>query len=170
MFFNFFFKFGLELEKHIRVFMTIGQRLKNVRGNILQKELARRLGVHVNTLAGYERDQKQPDADYLNRVLAMFPEISPEWLLTGAGLMKRVLPYGQAGNGNGMIQGDDNELHIEIHAEHPMRRDADRAMEHLLTYASDPLMTLMVGKFSKLSEPQKYDVLKYMAELEKAEG
>lgn len=45
--------------------------------------------VSKNTLVAYEKDERCPGADFLNKLLQLFPEINPTWLLTGEGEMKR---------------------------------------------------------------------------------
>ncbi|MDQ5987987.1 MAG: hypothetical protein CSYNP_03740 [Syntrophus sp. SKADARSKE-3] len=65
--------------------MSISKRLKNIRGKMTQREFADTLSVHTNTVARYERGERLPDADYLERVYKRF-SISPEWLLTGIGI------------------------------------------------------------------------------------
>ena len=52
-------------------------------------ELAQDLGVHKNTLGNYEKGLRVPDAVFLNKLLEVFPEIDPEWLLTGQGAKLR---------------------------------------------------------------------------------
>lgn len=68
--------------------MTIGNRLKIVRGDMNQYEFAEALSVHPNTVARYERGERLPDAEYLERVYKRF-SVSPQWLLTGKGLMRK---------------------------------------------------------------------------------
>ncbi len=62
--------------------MRLGERLKIVRGGKTQKELAAEMGVNVNTYAMYERDERSPDAKFLESLCRKF-EINPEWLLLG---------------------------------------------------------------------------------------
>ncbi|GFO67920.1 transcriptional regulator [Geomonas limicola] len=69
--------------------MTIGERLKSVRGETSQDEAAKLLGVHKNTLGKYERGERVPDAEFLVVMLETFPEIDPAWLLTGEGAKLR---------------------------------------------------------------------------------
>lgn len=68
---------------------TIGERLRLVRVMISLDEFSRVLGVHKNTLANYEKGLRVPDANFLNRVLEVYPAIDPEWLLTGVGAQIR---------------------------------------------------------------------------------
>jgi transcriptional regulator with XRE-family HTH domain len=67
-------------------FMTIGQRLKIVRGNKTQYEFAELLSVHPNTVARYERGERSPDAEYIERIFKRF-KVSPQWLMSGVGEM-----------------------------------------------------------------------------------
>lgn len=63
--------------------MTLGKRIRDIRGAQSQEEFALKLTVHKNTLASYERDQRQPDSDFLVKLLLLHPEINPSWLLLG---------------------------------------------------------------------------------------
>lgn len=69
--------------------MTIGERLKAIRGEMSQEEFAKDLKVHKNTLANYEAGKRVPDANFLVDVLETYPEIDPAWLLTGEGAKLR---------------------------------------------------------------------------------
>ncbi len=62
---------------------SIGERLRKIRGEMSQLELAEKLGVHKNTLANYEKNERLPDVEVLNKLLDVFPDIEPGWLLTG---------------------------------------------------------------------------------------
>lgn len=63
---------------------TIGDRLKEIRGDESQETFAGRFGIHRNTLARWESGERTPDLDF---VIKMVLELgySPEWVLTGAG-------------------------------------------------------------------------------------
>jgi len=66
---------------------TFGDRLaaaRDVRG-ITQKTLARRLGVALKTIEGWENDLREPRANKL-QMLAGVLNVSIPWLLTGEGL------------------------------------------------------------------------------------
>jgi transcriptional regulator with XRE-family HTH domain len=69
--------------------MSLGERLKKVRGGIKQDEFAIKCGFHKNTIGKWERDEQCPKVDDLNRIVTAFPDINPTWLLTGEGEMKR---------------------------------------------------------------------------------
>jgi phage repressor protein C with HTH and peptisase S24 domain len=64
-----------------------GKRLKLIRGDQPQKEFAKQLGVHPNTIGRWERDEQSPDQRDLCNILLKFQGINPEWLLTGEGPM-----------------------------------------------------------------------------------
>jgi transcriptional regulator with XRE-family HTH domain len=72
---------------------TIGERLRQVRGEMDLSLLARKLGLHKNTLSNYERGVRSPDASVLSKLLEVFPAANPNWLLTGEGPME--LPEGE---------------------------------------------------------------------------
>lgn len=62
----------------------IGDRLKQVRGQFNQADVAAQLGVSENTWGRYEREERQPDADFL-LLLRQKKGINVDWLLTGEG-------------------------------------------------------------------------------------
>jgi len=66
--------------------MTLGERLKLVRGTTSQKAFAAELGVHENSVSNAERRNSAPQ-DYLVRVGAL-RNINLHWLLTGQGPMR----------------------------------------------------------------------------------
>lgn len=68
--------------------MSIGERLKQIRGNLPQEEFGKIFGVYKGTVANYEKGARTPDVEYLNKVLQHFSDINPTWLLTGQGQAK----------------------------------------------------------------------------------
>lgn len=76
--------------------MSVGERIKLIRGSVRQDAFSVKVGVHLNTVGRWERDQSTPDAADLNKILAAYPDINPTWLLTGEGEMRRggsLLPH-----------------------------------------------------------------------------
>jgi len=69
--------------------MSYGERLKMVRGNLLQEDFAKLLDVHKNTLGRFEREEGKPNIEELQKILSALPDINPAWLLTGEGNMRR---------------------------------------------------------------------------------
>ena len=65
--------------------MSLGERLRELRGALTQVEMAEKLGAHKNTLAAWERDERLPDAGALIKLLELFPKLNPNWLLMGRG-------------------------------------------------------------------------------------
>jgi len=65
---------------------AIGERLREerVRAGISQRELARRLGLRVQTVRNWEADRSEPRSNRL-QMLAGFLNVSMIWLLTGNG-------------------------------------------------------------------------------------
>ena len=63
----------------------IGVRIAQIRGGKSQATFAKELGVHKNTLGGYERGERKPDADFFNAILKT--GYNANWLLTGEGPM-----------------------------------------------------------------------------------
>lgn len=90
--------------------MTLGERLKSVRDLMPQDDLSKFLDVHKNTLANYEKGSRIPDADFLNKFLAMFPEIDPGWLLTGEGVKLRDEEYEKGGALKGELKQTGSDI------------------------------------------------------------
>ena len=72
--------------------MTLGERLRLVRGADTQKAFAAALGVHENTVANAER-RDSATQDYLLRI-AEVRNVNLHWLLTGHGAMRLEDPAG----------------------------------------------------------------------------
>jgi transcriptional regulator with XRE-family HTH domain len=70
-------------------FMEFGERLKLIRGSSRQDDFATKVGFHKNTIGRWERGEQTPNVDDLNKILAVFPDINPTWLLTGKGWMRQ---------------------------------------------------------------------------------
>ena len=66
--------------------MTLGERLKLVRGTTSQKAFAAELGIHENSVSNAER-RHSATQDYLLRI-AEVRSINLHWLLTGRGAMR----------------------------------------------------------------------------------
>ena len=62
---------------------SLGTRLKHVRASRTQPEMAGVLGVAGRTYANYERDERLPDADALQKLVE--EGWNANWLLTGEG-------------------------------------------------------------------------------------
>jgi hypothetical protein len=72
--------------------MTLGERLRLVRGAESQKAFAAAIGVHENTVSNAER-RNSATQDYLLR-LSEVRNINLHWLLTGHGTMRMEEPEG----------------------------------------------------------------------------
>lgn len=59
-------------------------RLQIIRGEMTQREFAKRLGVGRTTLIRYESGERIPDAMFLQMLILKF-KIDPSWLLLGLG-------------------------------------------------------------------------------------
>lgn len=68
--------------------MTLGERLKKIRGGVGQSHFAKKIGVSQSSLSLYEIGSRVPDATTLRVICDSF-RISPEWLLMGTGSMYR---------------------------------------------------------------------------------
>ena len=69
--------------------MDIGERLKSIREPTSREAFCEIVGVSKNTIVNYEKGSRTPDAEFLNRILSLHPEINPAWLLTGEGPRER---------------------------------------------------------------------------------
>lgn len=69
--------------------MTIGERIKLVRGDTSRDKFAPHTGISKTALVNYETGERIPPSDYLVRLLELYPDISPAWLLVGEGEMIR---------------------------------------------------------------------------------
>lgn len=67
--------------------MTIGERLKLVRGSASQDEFSKRLGVSKAAVGAYERNVQVPGSAFIIAVCERY-DIEPRWLLTGVGSMR----------------------------------------------------------------------------------
>lgn len=67
--------------------MTIGMRLKELRGKLSREEFAGKLGIHPQTLYRYEKDGRSIDAELIGKIVKAF-NISSKWLIFGDGPMK----------------------------------------------------------------------------------
>jgi transcriptional regulator with XRE-family HTH domain len=94
--------------------MTIGDRIKTIRGNLSRDKFAPIMCISKTTLVNYETGLRTPDADFLNKVLAEFPKISPAWLLAGEGEMERGSRQRQVNAESGYI--DSERLCLIINA------------------------------------------------------
>ena len=68
--------------------MNFGDRLKMVRNNLKREDFSQKIQIHPNTVGRWERNEQTPNVDDLNKILEVYPNINPTWLLTGEGEMK----------------------------------------------------------------------------------
>ena len=66
--------------------MSLAERLRLIRGNISQMEIAQRLGIHKSSWGRFERGDSEPSGSDLGKICLTF-SINPEWLLLGTGEM-----------------------------------------------------------------------------------
>lgn len=92
--------------------MSIGERLTKLREEkgYMQKEVAEKVGIAPNTLSGYERDVRTPDAETLVK-LAKFYGVSVDYIL-GIETSNIYLSLAKEAELNG-IDPDDIKLAIE---------------------------------------------------------
>lgn len=70
---------------------TIGERVKRARNSIqmTQNELAGRLGLSQGYISAVENGRDKANVEILVGLVMFFPDISPDWLLTGRGGMRQ---------------------------------------------------------------------------------
>lgn len=66
--------------------MTLSERLRTIRGQLGQKEFAKRIGSSQTGVSAYEKGQRKPDYETLIRVSQEFG-VTLDWLLLGIGPM-----------------------------------------------------------------------------------
>jgi len=64
--------------------MTIGNRIKKVRGGLSREEFALKIGADKSTIQRYEQYNNIPKGDILQRIYEQF-NVNIHWLLTGEG-------------------------------------------------------------------------------------
>lgn len=64
------------------IFMMIGDRLKKLRGNRSQQEIADKIGISRARLSHYETGRSEPDSDTLKK-LAEFYQVTTDFLISG---------------------------------------------------------------------------------------
>lgn len=105
---------------------TLGERIKSIRGEMQQAEFAAWWGIHKNSLANYERGVSFPTVDKIHKLLNMFPEISPAWLLTGEG-SQSALQTGSAKEGFVMFQ----RCEIDRDTATPRHLESNQLVDHI---------------------------------------
>lgn len=110
--------------------MGVGDRIKMIRGALRQDTFAEMVGVHLNTVGRWERGQRTPDIDDLNKILAAFPQISPTWFLTGEGEMERKGGVGQLLSETGYDELMVNVIQAAIEAAGKVNPEAARVYAH----------------------------------------
>lgn len=74
------------------VMASVGERIRELRKEMQQSDLAGKLGIHKNTMTNYERGDRFPDVNILLKLLKVFPDTNPAWLLTGEGSQNKSEP------------------------------------------------------------------------------
>lgn len=67
--------------------MTVGDRIKELRGKESRPSFCPKLGISKSTLVNYETGVSSPTADVLNIICDRF-QVNPAWLLRGEGPMR----------------------------------------------------------------------------------
>ena len=72
--------------------LSLGERIKEIRGKESRAAFAARFAIHANTLLRWENNERQPDAEFLIKIIREC-KITPEWLLLGEG--SKITPGGR---------------------------------------------------------------------------
>ena len=64
--------------------MSLGNRIRYVRGDLSQGEFAEILGARRNTISAWERNISMPGGEFLLRIYEEF-NVNLNWLLSGEG-------------------------------------------------------------------------------------
>jgi transcriptional regulator with XRE-family HTH domain len=75
---------------YLKIAMAVGERVKAARTafQMTQKELAQRLSISQSYLSEVENGKGKANIDLLVGLAIYFPDLNPEWLLTGRGPMQ----------------------------------------------------------------------------------
>lgn len=63
---------------------SLGKKIKEIRGKESRADFAARFDIHANTLLRWENDERQPDIEFLKKIIHSY-SISPEWLIMDKG-------------------------------------------------------------------------------------
>ena len=64
--------------------MTIGERIKHLKGNLSQKDFAEKIGAGSSAICAWENNESLPGSKYLEAIHRVFG-VDINWLLTGEG-------------------------------------------------------------------------------------
>lgn len=137
--------------------MTIGERIKDIRGSLSRDKFALQTCISKSSLVNYETGERTPPSDYLVKLLELFPKISPAWLLMGEGEMER----GDGVNTNQILALDEDLLNtiiisvVEFTNKH---LDKDSAMELALSSASSIIQ--LYNLLHKSKKPHTPEMIK----------
>lgn len=135
--------------------MDFSGRLKLIRESLhlKQDEFAARIQCKKSTYGNWERGSQYPNAVDINKLLAAFPWISSDWLLTGAGEMRRGTTGGHVANGHNNILG----AHIDAEDMHLTVIQPGAAADPGVVYA-DPIDGIFLKDWKSLSDIGKMRV------------
>lgn len=103
--------------------MDIGDRLKIARGSLTQQHISDAMKVSKNTYAMYERNERIPDASFLQKFCLEY-KINPNWLLLGEEPIYRKERGHKAGRVEIKLLPEKKGIQILQHGEHdPLRHD-----------------------------------------------
>ena len=114
--------------------MSLAERLKRIRGNTSQMEIAQQLGIHKSSWGRFERGDSEPSGSDLSKVCTVFG-INPEWLLLGTGEMTGDGPSTDAQE----LPAAEERIHL-LEEQLDVTRTALRATEHALRATQESLV------------------------------
>ena len=62
--------------------MTVGDRIREIRGDMSQREFAEKLGISQSSISGYEKNTRLPDYDIIRKICSEFT-VSADWIIIG---------------------------------------------------------------------------------------
>lgn len=62
--------------------MTVGDRIREIRGYMSQRDFAQKLGISQSSISGYEKNTRSPDYDIIRKICSEF-NVSADWIILG---------------------------------------------------------------------------------------
>ena len=135
--------------------MSIGERIKSLRGNENQSTFGNRFGRSRNTIMRYETGKNAPDADFAADLCREY-NVEPTWLLLGQGPMRK----GEETTGKISSSLLDCELlQAAIEAVEEVLKKTNRSM------APDKKAKLILASYDFFNDSEKHELKKKFPEI-----
>ncbi len=137
--------------------MTLGDRIKEVRSELSQREFGKIFGVTADTLRRYETNKNPPDAGFLTALVKHYG-VDPSWLLMGEGAKyKEEAGVQEAAQREGACT--DPRCVGALHADGHLLSKAPPFDAELLSHIFNELHAYKASFPDRLSEKQELDVI-----------